>query len=776
VTDTLTAPAAAQIESRQHSERLTEAEAVYTVAVGGTVDGESMRDPVGYGNYGQSWENNLWTRLANVGDDVVVNPWIHVDGRRRWHSLAQILEDLLAEGMSDGEKARAIWEFARRHRYHSTTGDDEVKDTVKMLNVYGYTLCWDEAYTLSNLWQAAGLPIRRGLPHGHCTTEVFYDGAWHLLDSDEHLMVLDRDNETVVGEAEISRDHDLMKRSHTYGVLAKEDRRRAEDASSLFCHTGPRAGGRPRIGEHRMDLALRPGEALTWRWDERGRYHGYGKAPPRFCNGTWEWTPPLDAGFERWVEHSSGATHDTMGIALDSATWCLRTPYVVVGGSIAADTQGTATLSLSRGAGDWIDVGAVDGETRFELDDLFPHDADPTYDVRLRLEGEAVRLGHLAVELTLQMAPLSLPALRVGDNEIRYTDESAARLVEVTHAWRERDDLQAPAAPVPLSPVDDDGDGADESGTTPTLRWSDTAGPEGDYEVHLGTSRDVPLVLSPVFEKLVSRTPSAGQPQWTVPEEGLLNPGTTYWWRVRARSADGLWGPWSDSASFIPRAPGLPLDVHLDMDWERRRGTLRWRANPEGSAPVRFEVHGSDERGFSVSRDASTILSGDSDPEGERPVPATWLADVEGEEALVVGSGIDAGNRAFFRVVAVDADGRRSGPSDLAEAPRPFVYSALPTRVPAAQTTTVDLRAIHTFGDLRAESDGPHRYRKALRDGDVLDYILDEGPAFIALDAETGRLTLTPEAQHASTHTVTVRVRNGQGGVDVVGWDLEVIR
>ena len=32
-------------------------------------------------------------------------------------------------------------------------------------------------------------------------------------------------------------------------------------------------------------------------------------------------------------------------------------------------------------------------------------------------------------------------------------------------------------------------------------------------------------------------------------------------------------------------------------------------------------------------------------------------------------------NRAFYRVVAVDEHGRRSGPSDFAEAPRPIIYS-----------------------------------------------------------------------------------------------------
>ena len=99
---------------------------------------------------------------------------------------------------------------------------------------------------------------------------------------------------------------------------------------------------------------------------------------------------------------------------------------------------------------------------------------------------------------------------------------------------------------------------------------------------------------------------------------------------------------------------------------------------------------------------------------------------------------------------------------------------APPGRIPSGTTTTVALQVIHSIGDLRAESDGPKRYRTALRDGDEIAFLLDEGPDFIELNSNSGQLTLRPEARHASTHTVTVRVKNGQGGVDVIGFDLVV--
>ena len=168
----------------QHCETICSTDHAYAIEVGGAFDGAMTRDPVGYGAYNQAWENNLWVRMENTGTEAVQNPWLHRADRPSWRSREDIVANLLTPEMDAAERARAIWEFARRQRYHRTTADDEVKDTVKMLNAYGYTLCWDEAYTVANLWQQAGLKIRRGVPHGHCTTEVFFDGAYHLLDSD----------------------------------------------------------------------------------------------------------------------------------------------------------------------------------------------------------------------------------------------------------------------------------------------------------------------------------------------------------------------------------------------------------------------------------------------------------------------------------------------------------------------------------------------------------------------------------------------------------------
>src|SRR5882724_9518271 len=96
------------------------------------------------------------------------------------------------------EKAEAIWRFFLTDgrfvkpgffyhiagwAYEEPIG--EVLDPAKLLNSYGFGLCYHIAPLLEAMWKAGGFEDARvWFLTGHTVAEVFYDGAYHYYDSD----------------------------------------------------------------------------------------------------------------------------------------------------------------------------------------------------------------------------------------------------------------------------------------------------------------------------------------------------------------------------------------------------------------------------------------------------------------------------------------------------------------------------------------------------------------------------------------------------------------
>jgi hypothetical protein len=349
-------------QHKRHIERISDGKHAYTVRFGGNIDGAMTRMPISYAAYKQGWQPNIRARIENVGDTDVVNPWLTANGTGDWRTVARIAEEATRGCKTDADKARAIWEWTRSHRFHACTWDGEVSDAVKAMNVYGYTLCGDDALVIADVWKAAGFQVRRGYPVGHCVTEVFYDGEWHLLDGDEHVISLKRDNKTIASEAEVVRDHDLMKRTHTYSIGAADDPLTDQFSASLFGYEGERSGDNSGHARHQMLFTLRPGESLEWRWSHVGKEYSGGKEPEpgkdgqdgygplktwgataydNLRNGKWIYSPPLDKPV--WVKGALTAQNVTTrekAVVPENAAnplkivWRLSSPYVLVGGNV----------------------------------------------------------------------------------------------------------------------------------------------------------------------------------------------------------------------------------------------------------------------------------------------------------------------------------------------------------------------------------------------------------------------------------------------------------
>ena len=809
---------------RSHEEVVSTAPHKHEVVMDAAVDGVMTRMPVGYSAYHQGWQPNRFLRLENTGETDVVNPWITVNGKRNWRTLADMAREAVGAYKTDADKARAVWEFTRHHRFHATTWGNESNDAVKVFNVYGYTLCGNDAQVIADVWKAAGLKTRRGYPVGHCVSEAFYDGEYHLLDGDEHCIYLRRDNRTIASEAEIVRDHDLIKRTHTYGVGARHDPPKDEFSASLFGYEGPRKGEHGGRTKHTMVYVLRPGESIEWRWDHTGKQYTYGTPAPdgkwrkdgqgdlavwgrdayaNMRNGKMRYAPDLGRPLARRGLHDSvglaapgkaGLGPEKAGVA-SHATWRVASPYVIVGGKAAVRYRrggegDRLSISVGHDGEAWQTIweAGATGEAEDEIvfDELLSPRERPQYAYYLRVEMEAaqtpssVRLEAITFETDLQMAALAMPELEAGRNTVRYVDETeGARQVKITHGWVERPSWHPPAAPRPTVPAE----GAALQGTQVRFAWERPAGSDGDdivqYRIQLSAHQDMRWYLSPNFDRLVSKGT-----QWLTPYVGLLNPGSPYFWRVRAKDAKGVWGPWSRPRSFSCDAPGVPLNVTARAEPKAGTVLLTWEANPEGAVPVRYKVYASNEKGFSVSDTDYRVRMGrgfcttmeEYEAKGKVKdmvdTPANLALTTGDRKAMVVGPDLDIpnANRAFYRVVAVDARGLESGPSDYAETPRPLVHTRPPPEATVGREYSYEPGCLLSIGDLRCK----RGYNSAFWDRELATFALRESPGWLQIEPATGRVSGTPPAGAVGTHDVVLRVAIGEARTVEQRFELQV--
>jgi hypothetical protein len=757
---------------KRHVETIDATHSTYMVNMGGTIDGPMTRDPIGYWSWVQYWEPNVKVTLANVGDTPVVNPWLRRADMIDTRNLKSIVDSIIKPGMSDKEKARALWHWEINRRFHATTQDHEVDDVVKNVNVYGYGLCYNESTQISDLWRAAGLKVRKGYPNGHSLAEVYYDGAWHELDSDEDIISLLRDNETIASEPQIVYDHDLMKRTHTYGILAPDNRMTDEGGAALISYEGKRTGEQESYTKHTMDFTLRPGESITWAWNPADRYHAeqYPSDPGSMDMNQWnkrwqviahamEGNTVYDPDFSKASDlkylQTKGLEYRHPGkfgdgLYLTGATGTVdipvQTAYPIVGGRLTVDfvRQGIRNMqddalavSISFDGGKTFKPVQTTFSSDFNrmivnLDPFFPKTGTARYGYVLRLALSS-QSGTPGMVLTgfdlrsmLQMAQLAMPGVVLGQNKFIYTSDSPGTTkVRITQVWDECDaDISIPAAPVAVSPAE----GSTYSGTQVDFRWKPGSSiAAADYEFNLSEFPDMRWPLSPNFHKLISRTAERGTASFKLPYVGLLNPGQTYYWQVRARSEQGVWGPWSKVYSFKAEAPAVPVDVKADFDTSNRTVHLTWQRGAKGTKPVKYLIYGSKEMGFTAHNHAYKYFDGG---EGIQEFPANLLLETKNAT-----TSIQIPNRLwrpFYRVVAVDGKGRVSGPSAQGRMLRPLIAT---TKLPEANRNRfykAQVASSASIGDLTSTDN----YQMKFREGADLAYNLTGAPEGLSISKD----------------------------------------
>jgi hypothetical protein len=195
-------------------------------------------------------------------------------------------------------------------------------------------------------------------------------------------------------------------------------------------------------------------------------------------------------------------------------------------------------------------------------------------------------------------------------------------------------------------------------------------------------------------------------------------------------------------------------------------------------------VYGSDEKGFSISDEPYPVSIGISKDLPET-FSANFIAEVRTTELPVVGvvSGsvgkpatTDLANRAFYRVVAVDASGHRSGPSDYAAAPRPFIFSQPPATAAVGKEWQYTLSTIRSLGDLRMRMVAG-RETTNFWDIERPRFRIERGPAWLTIDEASGRLSGTPDVVGKAEVVVGVTLERELRRLDgeALKWGVEKV-
>ncbi|HUW81362.1 MAG TPA: hypothetical protein VMZ31_01045 [Phycisphaerae bacterium] len=232
----------------------------------------------------------------------VFSPYLACDAHPDTRSLGDILRWPDLHGERDQELAEALWRWMiDRHTgtYHfldpieepdETLTGHPVKDPVRLLNSYGYMLCGSHANVAASILRQGGLPARCTGCTGHNITEVYYDGAWHLIDVDMDAIHYKRDGDRLViaSCADLCADPDLVaspvKRSDPYYT---SDEHAAKVAKGQYGPGFWRAWPQYWYQLHTLDFALRPGETLTYYHRPQGRFH---------------YPPALTPDIKRWYQ------------------------------------------------------------------------------------------------------------------------------------------------------------------------------------------------------------------------------------------------------------------------------------------------------------------------------------------------------------------------------------------------------------------------------------------------------------------------------------------
>ncbi|HXI50441.1 MAG TPA: hypothetical protein VNH84_03030, partial [Candidatus Saccharimonadales bacterium] len=158
--------------------------------------------------------------------------------------------------------------------------------------------------------------------------------------------------------------------------------------------------------------------------------------------------------------------------------------------------------------------------------------------------------------------------------------------------------------------------------------------------------------------------------------------------------------------------------------------------------------------------------------------PANFIVETTATELAVIGANVElpAANKTYYRVVAVDEQGKRSGPSDYATAPRPVIYSEPVVSAKVGGEYRYQARANRSLGDLSARMKDNQQV-SGYFDIEKPAFDLEQGPAWLKIDPATGMLSGTPDRGGRFDIVIAARIERNLRTLDenALSWGNEKV-
>src|SRR5579863_2478519 len=452
---------------------------------------ESIYSPVASSDSFSVTDNNprepqgQYVRITNTGDATIVGPRLFPDslpGSQDPYldtsNLQNLVSGILAanpQAVTPAQKARAIWTWMTHYTYHyydPEKPDPKIhEDFIDILDVYGYTRCWQHARLMTDLLTVAGLKARPVNLGGHAVTEVFYDNSWHVYDIDQHQIYVGSDGTTVLGTQDLISNPDPMflhtdgtSRSYTY-------EQGLADIYATTANNQPLNYAYPPISRS-LNVTLRKNETLIQNWNNVGKYHDiylHMGAPVAYTDGDFIYTPDLTkASYQNGVYSSSNVSsyskdglspnlHATTQGTTSAIVYQVNSPYTLVGSLLQAQTYLAAAndsmqIAVSLNGTNWITVYTqhklgydnpqLDLSNYVNNNTTLPEQFQ--YFIKFQWTANsaanAAGVNSFTLDSQFEQAWEAIPPLHSGTTNIQYVDQShnasyAPDTIKIAYGW-----------------------------------------------------------------------------------------------------------------------------------------------------------------------------------------------------------------------------------------------------------------------------------------------------------------------------------------------------